>query len=536
MIQWRVSSRAATGPSLRIVMVGKDEAPVVLRRGLLRRKAGLDLDRMRPSGLSIGLSAAPPARPVPPVRRRARRAAPRPRSGSRGSTGRGARGCRSRSGRCRARAMRRISDLTLPASTKAVRVVEPSAGEVAGGAGGALEQLFLDLDRASASRPSAPPARTRTRAARSTGARSRASGESCWGDGHRQAVGPEGRPRQRALGCSIAPGATGCAGGRPRKARELERRRQGSGRAPGRCRQRSIAAVEPNASELRSVCAAARTPPPPAGRSARRPERRLARTTQPRHRRPDPGRRGRKAPGPTSNSGSRLDPVAPASRSGGRTRRCRLGADPVDFLCNMTVRVAQRRRAQNWKQQRRRDVVGQVADHPRLVAALRGSAREVELSASASCSTKPGRAASEGSGCEVAVDLDRIQRAGGLEQRRGQAPRPVRSPYGASPGWASMASRIRRSSPDRAGSAGRSACGRPWPARARGWPHQLERGVSATQAARIGATAAGEAERRAVVHRGAHDRAGRGHVDRMAEAGVLQHRQAWSWNIASTTS
>ena len=46
------------------------------------------------------------------------------------------------------------------------------------------------------------------------------------------------------------------------------------------------------------------------------------------------------------------------------------------------------------------------------------------------------------------------------------------------------------------------------------------------EAAGIGAAGAGEVERRAVVHRGAHDGQPQRHVHRVAEAGVLEHRQA----------
>ena len=46
------------------------------------------------------------------------------------------------------------------------------------------------------------------------------------------------------------------------------------------------------------------------------------------------------------------------------------------------------------------------------------------------------------------------------------------------------------------------------------------------QAAGIGFAAAGQRERGAVIHRGAHKRQPQGDVDAFAEAGLFQHRQA----------
>ena len=124
---------------------------------------------------------------------------------------------------------------------------------------------------------------------------------------------------------------------------------------------------------------------------------------------------------------------------------------------------------------------------------------------------------------EVAVDLDRLHASAAFEERQRQ-----RAPPGTDLDEAFAGLGIHRGddAPEHARivqemlAEALARADHPDAAQASCEPDRLE------QAARIGAAGAGEVERRAVVDRGAVEWQSKRHVDRVAEARVLDHRQA----------
>ena len=187
------------------------------------------------------------------------------------------------------------------------------------------------------------------------------------------------------------------------------------------------------------------------------------------------------------------------------------------------------------EQQRRRDVVGQVADDAQRAAARGASAAKSNSSASASCSVKP---------CAAVNRCAQQPRPGRDRSRWRRACRRVRSSSGSvsapRPGPISTrwSPRLRGERRRRCVRCTRGSCRKCWPKRLRGGGRhgrraqrrcaasRLARLHGGGEAARIGAAGAGEIERRAVIDRGAHERQAERDVDRRAEAGVLEHRQA----------
>ena len=116
-------------------------------------------------------------------------------------------------------------------------------------------------------------------------------------------------------------------------------------------------------------------------------------------------------------------------------------------------------RCRDAEQQRRRDVVGQVADDPQR----RGAApSKSNSSASPSCSSRPARAAEalpQRRG-EIAVDLDHVEVARAAEQSAVSAPCPGRSRPSHRRRAARSPRRCVRAQCGRQESAARSACAR----------------------------------------------------------------------------
>ena len=171
-----------------------------------------------------------------------------------------------------------------------------------------------------------------------------------------------------------------------------------------------------SAAHCAASCAAERRPPTRCARTRAAP--RMPARAAPSARATADQTRGAgvKAPGPTSNrcrasnQGASITVRRPYSSAAGR------GGDALDdFLLQHHVQVVDvlvRRR--DVKQQRRGDVVGQVADDAQACCrACARSAAKSNLSASASCSSKPAAAPQRGAQLrgEIAVDLDGVERA-----------------------------------------------------------------------------------------------------------------------------
>ena len=245
---------------------------------------------------------------------------------------------------------------------------------------------------------------------------------------------------------------------------------------------------------------------------------------------------GEKAPVPMSNSG--VDPHVRRQhhrQAAVRRRAGRAAMRATTSFCSMKCMSAIASIcAIEAEQQRRRDVVGQVADQPqaRAVAAQRA---QVELAArrrgAPSSSPRPAQRASVRGTTSRSISITSSAPAA-VEQRRGdRAAAGTDLRRAVDRAAARSRARCGRSCPGRAGSAARSASwrrvqvrGRPRPAASGKLDGERRRPRAGCPGPRI--ARAGEVERGAVVDRGAHDRQAERHVDGVAEARVLQHRQA----------
>ena len=193
--------------------------------------------------------------------------------------------------------------------------------------------------------------------------------------------------------------------------------------------------------------------------------------------------------------------------------------------------------SQQVEQQRRGDVVGQVADDPQPPPRARASAREVEFERVGLVQHEARRAREVGS-CSSAARSRSISIASSVPSARASSGRGQRAAARADLHQAIAGAR--RDAPRRCARSTAGSCRKCWPKRLRrGGSRRAARACSArwrlssiascdrgAQAAGVGAAGAGQIERRAVVDRGAHDRQAERDVDGVLEAGVLEHRQA----------
>ena len=288
-----------------------------------------------------------------------------------------------------------------------------------------------------------------------------------------------------------------------------------------------------------SCVAARRRPPRPARRRAARAQMAARPAARARTKVDWTRGGGRKAPGPMSNSGSTRSHGASITVSRRSRRSGPRHADPTTSFCSMKCMSADRVALLDQpEQQRRRDVVRQVADEPQP---RRRERRRSNSSASASCTRRSPwpRTAVAQMADGVAIDLDGVELAGRrAEQRAVIAPRPGPISTSRSPG----ADRSPHDPLDHAGvvqevlaeALFRATCITSPPARGASELDGQRR--RRREAAGSAVPVPASVERRAVIDRRADDRQAEGHVHRVPKPAYLITGRPWSWYIASTAS
>ena len=341
-------------------------------------------------------------------------------------------------------------------------------------------------------------------------------------------------PRDRPGRAGAGSGEDGVAGERVGEPHEVGDRQRlaarggiDAGTLDGRCSRR----VRP--AHCAASCAAGRTRPRPRGRTAARRATRGGPRAAGRGARPPTrpsARAGRRRPAPGRGAPPRTGPAA--SRSAARSRRLP-GAALMRATTSFCSITCMSRTCASYCA--RWNSSGELMLYGRLPTMRRSapSVAKSKSSASASCSVSAAGAkrsrsrAARSRSISIAVDV-----AGARDQRFGERREPGADLDDVVAGLrARRRRRCARCSAGRRGSSGRTACARVCPLMPRGarparWrarpPPPGCPGRRSPRASAIG----GEVERRAVVDRRARERQAERHVDAVAEARRLEHRQA----------